>query len=232
MSGNASGGSANGAAGQALSGDNSRASVVIAGAPRRSLEFTVRLLPFRLSTLLLALALPAGANTCPPGQTQVCLYGCLCVPEYAEVQEQALELAAINLRSWIVQSREQLLAAGTAPIPPAIRQRLLSWYSAELLDRVRYRVGGGEQLDAASALLHNPDIRAVTLIDLIVFREAEAAERDVALWAHELHHVQQYQTWGVEGFARRYAEDFDAVEGPAYDLQLRVSRALRQQTDY
>lgn len=215
-----------------LSGDNPPAPVVIAGAPQLSPELPVRLLPFRLSTLLLALALPAGANTCPSGQVQVCLYGCLCVPEYAQVQEQALELAASNLQGWILQSRQQLLAAGSAPMPAAIRQQLLAWYPAELLDAVRYRVGGGEQLDAASTLLQNPDIQAVTLVDLIVFREAEAAALDVALWAHELHHVQQYRAWGVEGFARRYTRDFEAVEGPAYDLQLRVSRALREQTGY
>jgi hypothetical protein len=187
----------------------------------------VRVLPFRLSTLLLALALPAGANTCPPGQVQVCLYGCLCVPEYAEVREEALTLAAVNLEQWIVQSRQQL-AGGSAPIPAEIRRQLLAWYPAELLDAVRYRVGGGEQLDAASTLLQNPDIQAVTLIDLIVFREAEAAALDVALWAHELHHVQQYREWGADGFARRYTRNFEAVEGPAYDLQIRVSHALRQ----
>lgn len=192
------------------------------------MESFVRLLPFRLSTLLLALALPAGANTCPPGQVQVCLYGCLCVPEYAQVREDALNLAAVNLEAWLRQSRQQLLAAGSAPIPPAIRQQLLAWYPPELLDAVRYRVGGGEQLDAASTLLHNPDIRAVTLIDLIVFREAEAAALDVALWAHELHHVQQYREWGVDGFARRYTRDPDGVEGPAYDLQVQVSQALRR----
>ena len=111
--------------------------MVIAGAPQLSPELPVRLLPFRLSTLLLALALPAGANTCPPGQVQVCLYGCLCVPEYAQVQEQALELAASNLQGWILQSRQQLLAAGSAPMPAAIRQQLLAWYPAELLDAVR-----------------------------------------------------------------------------------------------
>lgn len=192
------------------------------------MESFVRLLPFRLSTLLLALALPAGANTCPPGQVQVCLYGCLCVPEYAQVREDALNLAAVNLEAWLRQSRQQLLAAGSTPIPPAIRQQLLAWYPPELLDAVRYRVGGGEQLDAASTLLHNPDIRAVTLIDLIVFREAESAALDVALWAHELHHVQQYREWGVDGFARHYTRDPDGVEGPAYDLQIQVSRVLRQ----
>lgn len=186
----------------------------------------VRLLPFRLSTLLLAIALPADANTCPSGQTQVCLYGCLCVPEYAVVRDEALNLAAVNLEQWIVSSRQQLISA-SAPISAEMRQQLLAWYPAELLDSVRYRVGGGEQLDTASTLLQNPDIQAVTLVDLIVFRDAEAAATDVALWAHELHHVQQYRSWGTTEFARRYTRDFNAIEGPAYDVQIRVMRAQR-----
>ncbi len=186
----------------------------------------MRVFPFRLSTLLLAFALPVNASTCPPGQVQVCLYGCLCVPDYALMREAVLNLAAVNLEQWVMQSRLQLIGA-SAPIPPSIRQQLLAWYPAELLDSVRYRVGGGEQLDVASTLLQNPDIQALTLVDLIVFRESEAAALDAALWAHELHHVQQYREWGTAEFARRYTRDFDAVESSAYDMQIRVLRAQR-----
>lgn len=68
----------------------------------------------------------------------------------------------------------------------------------------------------------------MTLIDIIVFRHQADAEDNVALWAHELHHVQQYQTWGVAEFARRYSRDFDAVEAPAYEIQANVSKVLRE----
>jgi hypothetical protein len=67
----------------------------------------------------------------------------------------------------------------------------------------------------------------VTLVDIIVFRTAEAAETNVALWAHELKHVQQYQEWGVNGFAQRYTQDFNTVEAPAYQVQTEVGRVLR-----
>jgi hypothetical protein len=71
----------------------------------------------------------------------------------------------------------------------------------------------------------------VTLIDTIIFRHASDAEDNVALWAHELKHVQQYQEWGVQGFAQRYTHDFNAVEAPAYAIQAEVRRAVRKGAD-
>jgi len=41
--------------------------------------------------------------------------------------------------------------------------------------------------------------------------------------------VQQYRDWGSDGFAQRYTRDFQSVEGPAYEMQARVRRALREQ---
>ncbi|MDT4875752.1 hypothetical protein FQZ97_1111450 [compost metagenome] len=76
-------------------------------------------------------------------------------------------------------------------------------------------------------MLNDPDVKAVTLVDVILFRDREGALHDVALWAHELKHVQQFREWGVEGFAARYAEDPDSVEAPAYEVQTKVSKERR-----
>ncbi|MNP54147.1 hypothetical protein D3C76_1486800 [compost metagenome] len=97
-----------------------------------------------------------------------------------------------------------------------------------MLDAARFRVGDEQQLSAANALLQNPDVNAVTLIDTIMFRHASDAEDNVALWAHELKHVQQYQELGVEEFARRYTRDYQALEGPAYKIEAEVAKALRE----
>ena len=80
-------------------------------------------------------------------------------------------------------------------------------------------------------MLQNPDVLAVTLIDIIVFSVTlRTAQQNVALWAHELLHVQQYQQWGVREFTRRlHRRDHDAIEAPAYKLQIEVARALRNQ---
>ena len=97
-----------------------------------------------------------------------------------------------------------------------------------MLESARYRVGDEVVLNAGNTLLRNPDVNAVTLIDVIVFRHEEDARDNVALWAHELKHVEQYLDWGVAEFAWRYTQDFRAVERPAYALEREVEEALRE----
>ena len=186
----------------------------------------------RRISLLLLLSLPvaAQAGTCPTGQIQVCLgASCLCVPDPVRVREDGLNMAATRLEAWLLQSRQVALRAGTEPIPLMIRAQLAPFYDEALLDSVRYRVGITDEMDAATVMLQNPDVQAVTLVDVVMFRDAGAAAEDAALWAHELWHVQQYREWGTDGFAQRYTRDFQSVEGPAYEMQARVRRALREQ---
>ncbi|MCY1279297.1 hypothetical protein D9M68_442750 [compost metagenome] len=176
-------------------------------------------------------ALCVAAQACPPGQYEVCVGSCICLPDARDVigplPGEVTQVAAGALQQWLVQSRGAAAAAGTEAIPAGIRRQLLPYYEADLLDAVRYRIGDSSELSAASAMLQNPDIKAVTLIDIIVFRFPEGASADVALWAHELRHVQQYREWGVEEFAARYTRDPDSVEGPAYEMQFRVAKDLR-----
>jgi hypothetical protein len=140
---------------------------------------------------------------------------------------EVTQVAGPALALWLSQSRAEAAISGTQPIPDAIREQLLRWYPPSVLDAALYKVGDNGELSAASAMMQNPDIGAVTLVDIIVFRTAEAAETNVALWAHELKHVQQYQEWGVNEFAQRYTQDFNAVEAPAYQVQIEVGRVLR-----
>lgn len=184
----------------------------------------------RRIALLLLLAAPLAAQAqCPTGQIQVCLGGsCLCVPDPVRMREDGLNLAAARLEAWLLQSRQAALRAGTQPIPLMIRAQLAPFYDDALLDEVRFRVGITDEMDAATVMLQNPDVQAVTLVDVVVFRSAAAAEQDATLWAHELWHVQQYREWGTDGFAQRYTRDFQSVEGPAYEMQERVRKALRE----
>jgi hypothetical protein len=184
----------------------------------------------RLAALLLVLGAPLGASAaCPVGQMEICFNSCICVPAFEQVRREVLGTAALTLEGWILQARDTALTSGTQPIPSEIRTRLLPYYDSALLDTVRFRVGASDELDVASAMLQNPDIQAVTLVDVVVFRNLEDAQLDVALWAHELWHAKQYREWGSTGFAQRYTRDFNAVEAPAYDMQIQVARALRGQ---
>ncbi|MNP02721.1 hypothetical protein D3C76_945820 [compost metagenome] len=182
-----------------------------------------------LLVLCLAPEVQAQSNGCPAGEKQVCLDGCICLPDM--VPEDIYQIATPALALWLTQARAEAASAGTQAIPPHIREQLLPWYDPGVLDAARYKISDNGQFSAATAMLQNPDVGAVTLIDVILFRDPQAAERDVALWAHELKHVQQYREWGVGGFAQRYTHDFDAVEAPAYAIQAEVRRSLRQVTD-
>ncbi|MBQ1558475.1 MAG: DUF4157 domain-containing protein [Pseudomonas sp.] len=185
----------------------------------------------RRIALLLLLGAPLAAQAqCPTGQVQVCLgASCLCVPDPVRVRENGLNMAAARLEAWLLQSRQAALRAGTEPITLMIRAQLAPFYDDALLDEVRFRVGITDEMDAATVMLQNPDVQAVTLVDVVVFRNAAAAEQDAALWAHELWHVQQYREWGTDGFAQRYTRNFQSVEGPAYEMGERVRKALREQ---
>ncbi|PKQ39534.1 hypothetical protein CXP40_20775 [Pseudomonas sp. YY-1] len=185
----------------------------------------------RRFTLLLLFAAPLAAQAqCPAGQVQVCLgSSCLCVPDPVRMREDGLNLAAVRLEAWLLQSRQAALRAGTEPIPLMIRAQLAPFYDDALLDEVRYRVGITDEMDAATVMLQNPDVQAVTLVDVVVFRSNDAAAEDAVLWAHELWHVQQYRKWGTDGFAQRYTRNFHSVEGPAYEMGERVRKALREQ---
>lgn len=186
------------------------------------------------STLLgLMLTLPVFAQeSCPTGQYQVCLVVCFCAPvdpnQSGQVLQDVERMATSSLVFALRQARDEATASGSQPIPLHIRAQLEPWYDFAVLDAARYRVGDEQQISAANALLQNPDVNAVTLIDTIIFRRSADAGDNVALWAHELKHVQQYQELGVEEFARRYTRDYQALEGPAYEIEAQVAKALRE----
>ena len=178
----------------------------------------------RLCGLLLVVSAATAFAVCPPGEQDTCPIG---ADDLQALLGSVQQIAASGLAQWIEQSHAAASAAGTQPIPLNIRVQLEPYYDLQVLESARYKVGDDGQFSAANAMLQNPDVNAVTLKELIVFRRAEDARDNVALWAHELKHVQQYQEWGVAEFAARYTRDYSAVEDPAYAIQVQVARALR-----
>lgn len=159
------------------------------------------------------------------------MVACFCAPgskeETGEIFENMNQMAASGLQNWIVQSRNTAATDDIRTIPLNIRAQLEPYYDIQVLDSARYKVGDDAELNAAHTMLQNPDVSAVTLMDIIVFRSPDDALNNVALWAHELKHVQQYLQWGVREFATRYTRDYTTVEAPAYEIQTQVARALR-----
>jgi len=132
--------------------------------------------------------------------------------------ETGFEIAAATLANALVASRDAAWAQGTEPMPPHIREALLTWYPPALLDSIEYRVGVAEDATVQSLSMRYGDATAVTAIDTIIFADAWDAENNVALWGHEVKHVEQVRTWGLMEFARAYVRDHKAVEAEAYAI--------------
>lgn len=132
--------------------------------------------------------------------------------------DTGIEIAATALANALVASRDAAWEQGTEPMPPHIREALLDWYPVDLLDSVEYRVGVAEDASLQSLSMRYSDATALTAIDTIIFHDAWDAENNVALWGHEVKHVEQFRSWGLMEFARAYVRDHEAVEREAYAI--------------
>jgi hypothetical protein len=128
-----------------------------------------------------------------------------------------LDYAASALGGLIDSARQQAIADGVRPIPPAVYRSLLGYFPADLLQRCRFATGSSRTLTLPALAFTYGDATAITLGDVVLFKSERVAETELNVWAHELTHVMQYQRWGVDGFAERYVRDSAAVEQEAID---------------
>jgi hypothetical protein len=125
--------------------------------------------------------------------------------------------AARVLAQLIETAREDAIADGVRPVPPTIYRGLLGYFPAAMLQQARYGSGAQGRIALPALAFTYGDAAAITLGDVILFRDDRAAQTDLKLWAHELTHVMQYQRWGLDGFAARYVEDSGTLEREASD---------------
>lgn len=118
--------------------------------------------------------------------------------------------------TWINLSREAAISDGVSPMPQGIRDQLIPLFPASLLDRVRYKTGSGflGTLQWFRSELEGKG--AITLVDTIVFADAQRVQ-NLSLWAHELEHVRQYDQLGVDGFAEAYVDQTCILPGDNLD---------------
>lgn len=154
------------------------------------------------------------------------------IPEMIEnlpkdVAQFCLNPAGSGLATAIRFSRGQALNRGTQQIPSNIRQELLPYLPPQLLDRARWTlVDGGITLDSIlENWLNRED--AVTLDEVIVFRNQQVAN-DIGLWAHELTHVLQYSQLGVETFAFHYTYNWGQFESQAENNSSRIISSINR----
>jgi len=126
-----------------------------------------------------------------------------------------VQMGALLLRDWIIESRDSAVRQGVAEIPPAIRTELSGYVPEAVLDRVRWRVGGAGEESLQQNSFSFGHALAITLDYVVVFRDHDDALDNAELWVHELYHVMQFRDWGIEGFAARYLADSSGIESEA-----------------
>jgi hypothetical protein len=190
-----------------------------------------------LATALLTLPILAHAQACAAEETALCFDdNCLCLPAFsgdlatmaAQAVDRLEQLRAPVLETWLLASRNEVYLEAR-PIPEVIRQELQGLVPEAVLNAARYQVGYGDTLNLGHVamnygnLLDGRTVQAITLIDVILFRNEADARANVPLWLHELTHVRQFMDWGVRGFAERYVATPDEVEAEAYTAEQLLS---------
>jgi hypothetical protein len=127
-----------------------------------------------------------------------------------------------------VREGEAQASYGARPIPPAIFQQLQGFFDPAFLVGVRYNTFDSASINLQTAvMLLNNDVAAITLNSVIVFRSDADAQNPV-LWAHELTHVIQYRTMGIDTFANVYTTNAWILENQAIDNQNRFAQLSAQ----
>ena len=152
---------------------------------------------------------------------QVLLAGFLAMlPKRGRSQDAAapasIGVASQVLARLIESARAQAIADGVQPVPSRIYRGLLGYFPDGLLRKVRFTAGRPGHIALPSLAFSYGDTAAVTLGDVVLFKDPLKAQIDLKLWAHELTHVLQYQRWGIDGFAERYVRDSAEMEREAY----------------
>jgi Domain of unknown function (DUF4157) len=139
------------------------------------------------------------------------------------VNETLVQSGAPVLKNWIIESRNVALSRGVDVIPQEIRSNLQGFVADDILNRVRWRVGGGGELSLQQNAFRYGDALAITLDYVVVFKDENDALYNPSLWAHELGHVIQFRDWGIDDFAKRYLRNASSVEAQAEDHARRWS---------
>ena len=130
-----------------------------------------------------------------------------------------------NALAFAIRQAKESARKVCVPIPASVQQTLSSFFPSDFFAGVCWAVvGSGFSLD--SYAIHDAGMAAITLEDVVVFRSYEDGQ-DPILWSHELTHVQQYRSLGVEGFAALYTVAWDTIEQQARDFDQFVARTLQ-----
>ncbi len=132
-----------------------------------------------------------------------------------------------------IRNARNLHYANSRPLPDRVIAVLSPTIPMTTLKRARYVKGGlyislPNLVNDAQKMFAGHD-HAVVVDDVIVFSSmpGAATAADIEWWAHEVHHVYQYQVWGVDKFAENYLSNPARVEQRANQVAARAVARFR-----
>jgi Domain of unknown function (DUF4157) len=125
-----------------------------------------------------------------------------------------------------VRQAEAQASYGARPIPPSVYEQLQGYFAPGFLQSVRYNTFDNARISLDNAvMLINNDVFAITLNNIVVFRNENEAQ-NAYTWAHELTHVLQYRNLGIDTFANMYTTNAWVLENQAKDNAARFGQTL------
>lgn len=149
--------------------------------------------------------------------------------EVVEADQRPEDLLGVPLAT-LIRTAHAMYARHANPLPIEVRAVLASVVPREVLRRARFVIDRSPDNVAGLANRLHGNRHAVTIDDIVVFSSPPSGDLAGYLhWVHELAHVQQYASWGVLEFARRYSTDHDDVEDDAHAAEAAARPVLRDQ---
>ena len=133
--------------------------------------------------------------------------------------------SAPALAAAIRLGRLEAIRSGVQPISAESRRVFREHYPAAVINSARWLVASPNSRLGRVLARWPVEEGAITLGNVIVFK-TRSASQSRALLAHELAHIQQYHTLGIDGFARRYAVRPEQVEAEAWQISRDVMQKL------
>jgi hypothetical protein len=123
-----------------------------------------------------------------------------------------------------VRQAQAQASYGARPIPASVYQQLQGYLLPTFCRAYNTFDNARISLDNAVMLL-NHDVVAITLNDIIVFRNENEPE-NAYTWAHQLTHALQYRNMGIDAFANTYTTNAWVLENQAKDNAARFAQTL------
>lgn len=144
--------------------------------------------------------------------------------------------ATLALAAAIESARDQHQQEAK-PVPEPVRAALSPLVPGPILNKAKYTVGFTklslpDAINTCQTEIGSAKAHAVTVDYIIVFSdEPKLTISGLSWWAHELHHVAQYDKFGVQTFAQKYIKSSSALENEARAKEEEAVKYLRANTN-